>query len=53
MLVHGRMIVEYANEYWVVKHLYEECRGLFKSSIPIFTVWLRKPSERISKGSYE
>ena len=47
------MIVEYAHEYWVVKHLYEQGRGLFKSSVSGFTEWLRKSSECIPKGNYE
>ena len=41
------MIVDYAHEFWVVNDLYQEDRGLFKSSVPDFTEWLRKPSERI------
>jgi len=47
------MIVEYAHEFRVVNHLYEEGRGLFKSSVPDFTEWLRNHSECIPKGNYE
>jgi len=43
------MTVEYVHEFWVVKHLYEECRGLFKNSVQVFNKCLRKQSERIPK----